>query len=132
MKTLAILDNEQNILTVFSLMLEKKGYRVFTAEDIESCRNILKSEKIDVLIAEYLLPDADVPQFIRELRKERNYEGLPVIFLSGYGTHDAVKSAMRSGGSEFLHKPCRIDRICETVERHIHSEESPLNGKRRI
>ena len=117
MKTLAILDNEKSLLSIFSLMLERKGYRVFTAEDIESCRHILESEMVDVLISEYRLPTQSTTEFIRTLKEDSKFEGLAVIFLSGYGTQDVVKSALRAGGSEFLHKPCRIDAICETIER---------------
>jgi CheY-like chemotaxis protein len=81
-KAILCVDDEVIGLSIREMLLESRGYRVFTAENGPDALVLLSSEAIDLVILDYLMPgmNGDVLALkIRELRPD-----LPLIMLSAY------------------------------------------------
>ena len=79
MPTIALVDDDRNILTSVSLSLEAEGYRVQSYTDGASALDGLKTNPADLAIFDIKMPRMDGMELLRRLRQKSD---LPVIFLT--------------------------------------------------
>jgi DNA-binding NtrC family response regulator len=68
-----------------------------------------------VVVLDVLMPDMEGIETLREIKKIKPDQ--EVIILTGHGTIETAKEGMALGASEFLLKPCNLDKLLESIER---------------
>ncbi len=81
-KTVLCVDDERIGLRVRKIMLESRGFHVLTASDGRQGLEIYDSNKVDLVVLDYFMPDMNGGEVAAELRRRR--PDLPIIFLSAY------------------------------------------------
>ena len=79
MSTIALVDDDHNILTSVSIALEAEGYRVTTYQDGVSALDGFRTSPPDLAILDIKMPRMDGMETLRRLRQKSD---LPVIFLT--------------------------------------------------
>ena len=79
MPTIALVDDDRNILTSVSMTLESEGYRVQTYNDGSTALDGLAQNPPDLAILDIKMPRMDGMELLRKLRQGSD---LPVIFLT--------------------------------------------------
>jgi len=79
MPTIALVDDDRNILTSVSIALEAEGYRTATYTDGSSALDAFKSSPPDLAILDIKMPRMDGMEMLRRLRQTSD---VPVIFLT--------------------------------------------------
>jgi DNA-binding NtrC family response regulator len=98
-----VVDDDLNILAVLEARLSSIDYRVLTASGGEEALELLKSKPVDLMITDVKMPGMGGMDLFSAAQATR--PGLPVMFLTAYGTiPDAVK-AMKAGAIDYLTKP---------------------------
>ncbi len=98
-----VVDDDRDILAVLEARLSSIDYRVLTASGGEEALRLLKSGPVDLMISDVKMPGMGGMDLFSAAQQVR--PGLPVMFLTAYGTiPDAVK-AMKAGAVEYLTKP---------------------------
>jgi DNA-binding NtrC family response regulator len=98
-----VVDDDLNILAVLEARLSSIDYRVLTASGGEKALEILKSEPVDLMITDVRMPGMGGMDLFYAAQTTR--PGIPVMFLTAYGTiPDAVK-AVKAGAVDYLTKP---------------------------
>jgi len=82
LKTLLCVDDEENSLFLRKKVLEKAGYRVFTASSGEEALKIYESEPIDAVILDYFMGKMNGLKVASTLKKMG--ATIPIIILSAY------------------------------------------------
>jgi CheY-like chemotaxis protein len=77
--TIALVDDERNILTSLGMALEAEGYKVRTYSDGAAALEALSEEPVDLAILDIKMPRMDGMELLRRLRQQT---GMPVIFTS--------------------------------------------------
>jgi two-component system response regulator ChvI len=77
--TIALVDDDLNILTSLSIALEAEGYRITTYQDGASALDGFRTSPPDLAILDIMMPRMDGMELLRRLRQKSN---LPVIFLT--------------------------------------------------
>ena len=119
---IALVDDDQNILTSVSLALEAEGFIVDRYIDGEQGLNGIKRRPPDLLVLDIKMPKLDGIEVLERLRKTSN---LPVIFLTS--KDDEVDEAMglRTGADDYIKKPFSqrllIERI-KAILRRVNSD----------
>ena len=119
---IALVDDDQNILTSVSLALEAEGFIVDKYIDGEQGLNGIKRRPPDLLVLDIKMPKLDGIEVLERLRKTSN---LPVIFLTS--KDDEVDEAMglRIGADDYIKKPFSqrllIERI-KAIMRRVNSD----------
>ena len=119
---IALVDDDQNILTSVSLALEAEGFIVDKYIDGEQGLNGIKRRPPDLLVLDIKMPKLDGIEVLERLRKTSN---LPVIFLTS--KDDEVDEAMglRTGADDYIKKPFSqrllIERI-KAILRRVNSD----------
>jgi DNA-binding response OmpR family regulator len=80
-RTILCVDDEPTALRIRGLLLEHAGYKVFPAPDGAAALKIFKSQIIDLVISDHLLPDLTGTELTREMKLARPF--VPVMLLSG-------------------------------------------------
>ena len=117
-------DDEPELLTLGKLLLEMEGeFSVETAASAQEGLTKLRTGHYDVVISDYLMPDTDGIEFLREVRSEFGH--IPFILFTGKGREDVVIEALNQGVDFYLQKGCDpraqfrelAERIREAVQR---------------
>lgn len=126
-RTLLIVDDDDDLRhsLVEQLGLDSE-FVVLDADTGGSCLDIVRSERVDLLIMDLGLPDIDGRDAIRTLRSE-GY-GFPVIILTGHDTDVDTIAGLDAGANDYVSKPFRfgvlLARIRAQLRQHEHSEDA--------
>jgi DNA-binding NtrC family response regulator len=103
MSSILIVDDDLNVLEVLEARLQSAGFETFKAENGREALRLLKENRIDLLISDMKMPGMSGMEVLTKARALQ--PGLPIIFLTAYGTiPDAVK-AVKAGAVDYLAKP---------------------------
>lgn len=97
-----VVDDEDEIRQLLRLYLEKDEYQVVEATNGEDALNILKSQEIDLVLLDIMMPKVNGYQVLKEIRANNN---IPVIMLSAK-SQDADKIlGLDLGADDYIAKP---------------------------
>lgn len=110
-----VLDDEKRITDELSEYLERRKFSVFPANEVEDACKLLKSEKIDIMILDISLKDANGLDVLRQVKTF--YPDLEVIMITAHGDMETVIKSMRLGAIDFLTKPFKHFEVNIAIER---------------
>ncbi len=113
MPTIALVDDDRNILASVSIALEAEGYRVQTYTDGASALDGLKANPPDLAILDIKMPRMDGMELLRRLRQKSE---LPVIFLTSKDDEIDELFGLKMGADDFIHKPFSQRLLVERVK----------------
>ncbi len=125
-----IIEDESNIRTMVSTMLETNGYQAILAETCSAAKLMFDSYMPDLVILDLGLPDADGMQFIKHVRKNSL---TPIIVLSARTSENDKVIALDYGANDYVTKPFGsaefLARVRTALRNNRHStEEGKLPG----
>ena len=100
-QTIALVDDDRNILTSLSIALEKEGFKVQTYIDGESALIGLTRTPPDLAIVDIKMPKMDGEELLKKLRKKTS---LPVIFLTSKDDEIDELLGLKLGADDFVKK----------------------------
>ncbi len=100
-QTIALIDDDRNILTSLSIALEKEGFKVQTYLDGESALIGLARTPPDIAIIDIKMPKMDGEELLKKLRKKTS---LPVIFLTSKDEEVDELLGLKLGADDFVKK----------------------------
>ena len=116
MKEALIIDDEDYMLRCLtSTLMGTGGYEVSTASDAIEALRFLNDNKIDLIIVDITMPDADGLDFIRNVRSVSS-KSVKIIAISGGGIGEAdayLSLALKLGADEAIRKPFDSQEILE-------------------
>jgi two-component system response regulator ChvI len=113
MPTIALVDDDRNILTSVSIALESEGYRIMTYTDGASALDGLKQNPPDLAIFDIKMPRMDGMELLRRLRQKSD---LPVIFLTSKDEEIDELFGLKMGADDFIRKPFSQRLLVERVK----------------
>tara|TARA_Y100000590_G_scaffold292339_1_gene329101 strand:- start:70 stop:771 length:702 start_codon:yes stop_codon:yes gene_type:complete len=99
--TIALIDDDRNILTSLSIALEKEGFKVQTYLDGESALIGLSRTPPDLAVIDIKMPKMDGEELLKKLRKKTS---LPVIFLTSKDEEVDELLGLKLGADDFIKK----------------------------
>src|SRR3989475_8773053 len=113
MPTIALVDDDRNILTSVSIALEAEGYRIMTYTDGASALDGFKTSPPDLAILDIKMPRMDGMETLRRLRQESD---MPVIFLTSKDEEIDELFGLKMGADDFIRKPFSQRLLVERVK----------------
>ena len=107
MTTIALVDDEQSILTSVSLALEAEGYSVDTYKNGLEALQALESKDYDLGLFDIKMPKMDGNELLTKVRTSKNIDlrDLPIIFLTSKDQEQDEIIGLRMGASGYIRKP---------------------------
>jgi two-component system, OmpR family, response regulator ChvI len=113
MPTIALVDDDRNILTSVSIALENEGYRIQTYTDGASALDGLRQSPPDMAIFDIKMPRMDGMELLRRLRQKSD---MPVIFLTSKDEEIDELFGLKMGADDFIRKPFSQRLLVERVK----------------
>jgi DNA-binding NtrC family response regulator len=115
MAYILIVDDEEKMRNLLSMMLERKGFRVDRAMHGKEAMEFLTKNTYDLVISDIKMPVMDGKELIRQMRKEKIIT--PVVFITAFATIDSAVEMMQQGASDYVTKPFDEAKILLTIEK---------------
>ena len=117
--TIALVDDDDNILASLSAALEDEGYKVDTYGDGVEALDGIGRRPVDLAILDIKMPKMDGMELLGNLRQKIN---LPVIFLTSKDDEIDEVMGLRMGADDYIKKPFSqrllLERISAVLRRH--------------
>ena len=108
--TIAVIDDDQNLLTSVTIALESEGFVVQAFGDsVEGLQNLLRNPP-DLAILDIKMPRMDGLEVLRRLRQQSD---LPVIFLTSKDQEEDELEGLRHGADDYVSKPFSLRLLIE-------------------
>ena len=120
-KILAIDDVPDVLNTVKSILSEQ--YSVYGVTNHKSALKFLTNNSADLILLDIEMPDMDGFSLLSIIRKMKEYEKTPVLFLTGSISIENVKRSHASGANDFIRKPIDAALLRERVSKHMAENE---------
>jgi len=122
-KTVLIVDDEQDLLTVLKGGLAEEDYHVITADNGKDALNLAKSKHPDFIILDILMPVLKGNEVAMMLRVDPDTKDIPVIFLTGMFPKEGYEEGGRTIGSYLLlTKPYDIKELVAAIKKFMGKE----------
>jgi DNA-binding NtrC family response regulator len=124
MKTVLIVDDQPDVLRLYTRALEESGYRVHTAGTVEVGLQLIDTEKPDVLVLDLKMPYINGMGMLYRLRKD--HPRMPVAIITGMQSLDQDSLKEISALEATVHyKPLSIVQIRQLVDELVTRKSSP-------
>jgi DNA-binding NtrC family response regulator len=102
MANVLLVDDEQNILLTYKVILERGGHRVSTASTAEEALKTFESEGADVIVTDMNMPGISGIELVKLVRQRS--PGTEIIVMTGAGSERTGIQAMQAGAYDYLRK----------------------------
>src|SRR5437660_377119 len=109
MSKLLIVDDEQGMRQLLSIVFGREGHDVRVAENGRRALELLRSREADVIVSDVKMPDMDGIELLRAAR-----ELLPevaVVLMTAFATVDTAREAFKLGADDFITKPFDVEEL---------------------
>lgn len=123
-RKILIADDDMRNIYALSQKLNDMGMEVFTAENGSVALQILKENPdIEIVIMDIMMPVMDGLEAIRKLRKQKQFEKLPVISLTAKAMPEDKQQCMAAGASDYLTKPIDMDQFISLIRIWLYKDK---------
>ena len=129
-KTIALVDDDQNILTSLSAALVDEGYKVETYADGQEAFEKIERRPADLAILDIKMPRMDGLELLTKLRVRHS---MPIIFLTSKDDEIDEIMGLRMGADDYIKKPFSqrllMERVKAVLRRHEVSSGNEINDE---
>ena len=125
MATIALVDDDENILTSVSIALEAEGHTVKSFEDGAAALEFINTTPPDMVVSDIKMPTMDGMELLRRIRQKSS---LPLIFLTSKDEEIDEVLGLTMGADDYVKKPFSQRLLMERVKavlRRGEANESP-------
>jgi two-component system, OmpR family, response regulator ChvI len=129
-QTIALVDDDRNILASVSMTLEAEGFAVRTYTDGAEALRALSAQPVDLAVLDIKMPRMDGMELLEKLRRTSD---LPVIFLTSKDDEVDELMGLRMGADDYIKKPFSqrllIERIRTLLRRELSRGSAQAGGE---
>lgn len=116
-----VVDDDENIRTVFKVNLEDKGYRVDTASNGKDAIRKLIVQQFNMALIDVRLPDVSGIEILDAV--ERYSPTAVKLIVTGFPTMQNAIEAVNSGADGYILKPVNIEEFLTIIEDHLERQQ---------
>ena len=103
--TILLVEDDKIQAAVAKEFLEDRGYKVIYVRDGKSAIKMAKTQNVDLILLDLILPDVDGNEVARWLKLNDDTKGIPIIVLTVKGTTLEKVTGLEAGADDYLLKP---------------------------
>lgn len=116
-RTILIVDDENELMTTLVRRLVRRGIQAEGVSTGADAMAWLSERKADVVVLDIILPDMKGTDLMKAIR-DKGFDPV-IIILTGHASVDLAVSALESGASEYIIKPCPAEELLERIENYF-------------
>jgi len=120
-KRILLVEDETVFAKAVKKHLERAGYKIDLAGDLEEAREHYKNDDPDLILLDMRLPDGSGLDLLSEIKS--SVTNTSVLVMSAYGELEDAVSAMKLGASDYLKKPIDLKELLINIEKVLDKSE---------
>lgn len=100
-----VVDDNENNRDLFMRQLQREGYTVTTASNGKDALEMVKTGDYELVLLDLKMPELDGYQVLEQLKRDEQWQHIPVIMISASDEIDQVVRCIEIGAEDFLPKP---------------------------
>ncbi|MFC5587291.1 response regulator transcription factor [Sporosarcina soli] len=128
MRTILLVDDEHRMLDLLELFLEPRGFKCIKADNGKKGMDIVKKEKVSLVLLDVMMPDLDGWQVCKKIRE---FSTIPVIMLTARSDKSDLVKGLEFGADDYITKPFDerelVARVNALLRRTADDEADPSN-----
>jgi two-component system, OmpR family, alkaline phosphatase synthesis response regulator PhoP len=124
LKTILVIEDDEEIIGLLRFNLENHGYRVMTADEGKKGLDFAKKLKPDLILLDIMLPGIDGYEVCRSLRAHEGMENIPIIMITARSEELDVVLGLELGADDYVTKPFSIRELLSRIKVQLRSKEN--------
>ena len=125
-QTILVIDDEQELLDVVKELLERHLYRVLTAASGREGLDLLRKEKVHLILLDIVMPKMSGFEVLSELKRNSETASIPVVMLTARMETGMILEARQLGAQDYIVKPFQPDDLLKWIKAYIqHDPQKP-------
>ena len=104
-RRILIVEDEKPIRDMIAFGLRRAGFEVMEADDTRSARTSIADSRPDLILVDWMLPDASGLELTRALKKDKDTREVPVIMLTARAEEQDKVAGLEGGADDYVTKP---------------------------
>jgi two-component system phosphate regulon response regulator PhoB len=104
-RRILIVEDEKPIRDMIAFGLRRAGFEVVEAEDTRSARTAMADARPDLVLVDWMLPDASGLELTRAIKKDKDTKEVPVIMLTARAEEQDKVAGLEGGADDYVTKP---------------------------
>ncbi len=125
-----VVDDVEANRAILCRRLEKFGYSFQSADSGATALAILQQETPDIILLDYMMPQMNGVEVLRQLRRDPQMQEVPVIMVTARTEGDAVIEALEAGADDYVTKPIDFDVLRARMETQLEKRSSAKQLRR--
>ena len=118
-----IVDDEIKNIKLLDVLLGS-AYNFFKALDGISAMEILKKEKVDLILLDIMMPDVNGYQLCTQVKNDPALKEIPIIMLTSLSDEESQLKALKLGAVDYVTKPFKIEILTARINTHLELKRS--------
>jgi DNA-binding response OmpR family regulator len=119
-----IIDDEPFILMMVEDKLKRAGIDVITLRESVKAMDIIRKERPDLIILDWMMPETSGIELSRELKSDPELDSIPIFMLTAKGQEEDEKMGFKSGVTKYITKPFSPKVLLEMVIEELKTQEA--------
>ena len=116
MDRILIIDDEEHILELLDFNLSLEGYEVITTMSSLDGLDIIKQDKPDLVLLDWMLPKTSGIELLNIIRSDEDYDDIAVIMLTAKNMEEDKLEGLTIGADDYVTKPFSIKELSARVK----------------
>ncbi len=123
-----IVDDEEVIVKLTGLLLEKRGFDVLAASDGEHCLQMVAKHHPALVLLDYMMPLMNGLETLKQIKS--CYPDISVVMFTGKGNEDVAVELMRAGAADYLRKPFANKTLLERIDTALSIRQVEMENRK--
>jgi len=121
-KTILVVDDEPDVVSLLEATLKGDGFNVLTAYDGIAALDLCSTEKPDLVLLDIMMPMMSGYEVCEQIKANPMTQQIPVLCISSAHTPEARAQSIRVGAAELIKKPFLLKELIAQIRRHLPKE----------
>ncbi len=118
-KKILIVEDEESLLKLESILLTSRGYEVKGVADGKAALTAVMEVKPDLVLLDIMLPEVDGFEVCRQIKSNEATKHIPVIMLTAKKSREDMARGEQVGADWYITKPFKSAMVIETIQRFL-------------
>jgi DNA-binding response OmpR family regulator len=118
-KKILIVEDEESLLKLESILLTSKGYEVHGVGDGQAALDAVIRIKPDLVLLDIMLPEIDGFEVCRRIKSNNDTRHIPVVMLTAKKSREDMARGEQVGADWYITKPFKSAMVIETIQRFV-------------
>jgi len=129
--TILLVEDEEAIRSMLRFSLEKNGYSVLDAENASDARELLLTNRPEVIIVDWMMPEESGIEFIKKLKCNSTLADIPTMMLTARVEESDKVRGLDSGADDYMTKPVALKEFHSRIKALLRRASS-VNSEQTI